>query len=355
MARRSISINSIKKINLLATIVLILFALYGLCGCTQKSTKLTVEEAQALASIANVTEGDFQDISAEALTKDRSAKFPAVSKIASTESGLYGFICQPIAYNGPITLALVIDGKSGLSLGMQILKQEETEQYVRDMENSWFTDRFTGKNAAEYLRLARLEAKSEQDIVCITGATVTTEGVINGVNAAFGLFSEYVWGKEAPAVPYMVRFTPGETEDKRETGCLTIRASGMVLGEVTLEEIKELPSVKRTLTIHSSTGETQHSFRGTLLSNVLDLLDPTLKDQYQWVRTVGVDDYMSNIAMEEVRKENSVYLMYEDNGEPLSTKDGEPGAMRVVVLDDLFGQRFTNYLLEIVLGNEADL
>jgi len=36
--------------------------------------------------------------------------------------------------------------------------------------------------------------------------------------------------------------------------------------------------------------------------------------------------------------------MYEDNG--------EPGALRIVVLNDVFGQRFTNYLLEIVLENE---
>jgi hypothetical protein len=53
--------------------------------------------------------------------------------------------------------------------------------------------------------------------------------------------------------------------------------------------------------------------------------------------------------MDEVLAENAVYLMYEDNGKPLLTKDGKPGAMRVVVLDDVFGQRFTNYMIEIVL------
>jgi len=53
--------------------------------------------------------------------------------------------------------------------------------------------------------------------------------------------------------------------------------------------------------------------------------------------------------MEEVRAENAVYVMYEDNGQPLKTKMGEPGAMRVVVLDDVFGQRFTNYMIEFVL------
>lgn len=101
-----------------------------------------------------------------------------------------------------------------------------------------------------------------------------------------------------------------------------------------------MPSVKRTMSIHSTSGTTKHSFRGTLLSNVI---------AYEWVQPIGVDDYMSDISMEEVMADNCVYVMYEDNGEPLQTKTGEPGAMRVVVLDDVFGQRFTNYLIELVL------
>ncbi|MCL1982199.1 MAG: molybdopterin-dependent oxidoreductase, partial [Clostridiales bacterium] len=134
-----------------------------------------------------------------------------------------------------------------------------------------------------------------------------------------------------------------------ETGSLAIRAYGVVLHEITLEEIKELPSVRRTMSIRSSSGTTSHSFRGTLLANVLELADPSIAEDYKWLRTVGVDDYMSDITMEEVQMENNVFLMYEDNGEPLPRKNGEPGAMRIVVIDDMFGQRFTNYVLEVVL------
>ncbi|MCL2163540.1 MAG: molybdopterin-dependent oxidoreductase [Oscillospiraceae bacterium] len=108
------------------------------------------------------------------------------------------------------------------------------------------------------------------------------------------------------------------------------------------------------MSIHSSSGVTRHDFRGALLSDVLDLLDLTLKERYLWLRTVGVDEYMSDISMDEVRKENAVFLMYEDNGEPLPKRDGTPGAMRVVVIDDMFGQRFTNYLFELVLEGEVN-
>jgi len=292
-------------------------------------------------------------ITAEALPKDRADRFPAVTAVARTEGGLYGFITRPVAYNGPIVLALVIDSTDGRTVGMRIVEHEETEHYVRDMTNSWFIDRFANKSASRYLELARLEARNDYDIVTITGATITTEGIINGVNAAFGIYQEFVLQGTAQSVPYMVRFTPGDGDGPVETGSIAIRAYGVVLGEVSLEDIRELPSVRRTMSISSTVGVTQHNFRGALLSDVMDLLDPTLKERYGWLRTIGVDGFLSDINMEEVRKENSVFLMYEDHGEPLPQRNGEPGSMRVIVMDDLFGQRFTNFLLELVLEDEV--
>jgi uncharacterized protein with FMN-binding domain len=264
----------------------------------------------------------------------------------------YAFIVAPVAYNGPVKLAVVIDSDTGRSVGMRIVEHTETPHYVRDMENSWFTGRFSEKPVSEYLKIVRLKARDEQDIVAITGATVTTEGIINGVNAAFGVYQEYVLGETAKDVPYMVRFEPGRGDGPVETESLAFRAYGLVLAEVSLEEIKSLPSVKRSISVHSSSGITQHEFRGTLLSNVIDTVDPGLMEEYSWVLAAGADDYISGIAMDEVLAENSVFIMYEDNGKPLLKKNDEPGAMRIVVLSDVFGQRFTNYLMEIVLEKE---
>jgi len=342
-----------RKLSYAAIMGFALLILFMTCGCAQKKAVISNEETDAFSSISGVSAEDFRNVSDEALAGGRGEKFPAVSAVTRTEGGLYGFVCDPIAYNGPVTLAIVIDGESGTCVGMRILKHEETKEYVRDMENSWFTGRFSGKGVEKYLQIARLEAKNDNDIVCITGATVTTEGIVNGVNAAFGLFREYAWQEEAPSVPYKVRFDPGAGDGPVETGSIVISAGGAVLGEISLDEIKGLPSVKRTMSIHSSTGDTQHSFRGTLLSNVLELADPGITGKYGSLRAVGADDYMSDITMDEVLMENNVYLMYEDNGEPLLKKNGEPGAMRVVVLDDMFGQRFTNFMTEIVLEDEV--
>jgi len=336
----------IKKMVLL--VILLLAAALSGCG---ETTEPTEEEVSALNEIfgQKYSAQDLTNITKEVMTDKRRDKFKAVKKVLKTPAGDYAFISKPVAYNGPINLALGIDKETGTTIGMRIVAHQETPHYVRDMDNSWFTDRFAGKSTDNYLELIRLEAAKDNQVIIITGATVTTEGITNGVNACMGVFREVELGKEAGEVPYMVKFEKEKGDGPQETGFIAIRAYGVVLGEVPLEKIREMPSVKRTISIHSTSGISSHSFRGTLLSNVIAAVNPTLLTTYKWVQPVGVDDFMSNISMEEVLAENSVYVMYEDNGEPLKTKTGAPGAMRVVVLDDVFGQRFTNYMIEIVL------
>ena len=340
-----------KWLWIVPAILIICAAALLIYSLKRPDTKLTEAEGAAITGICGADYKDFEDISADVLAGGLGAKFPAVAKVYKSGE-LYAFIVKPVAYNGPVTLALVIDGGTGESAGMSIVGHMETPHYVRDMESPWFTGRFSGKSVLEYLKLVRLKARSDNEIVAITGATVTTGGIVNGVNAAFGLYQEYVLGETAADVPYMVRFEPGEGDGPVETESLAIRAYGVVLAEISLDEIRALPSVKRTMSIHSTAGETRHAFRGALLSNVIELADPGLMEEYSWVLAIGVDDYISGIGMDEVIGENNVFVMYEDNDNPLPKKNGEPGGMRVVVLDDVFGQRFTNYLLEIVLEKE---
>lgn len=134
-----------------------------------------------------------------------------------------------------------------------------------------------------------------------------------------------------------------------ENGAITVTDGTTVLGTVSLEEIKEMPSVKRRVAVNSTSGNSVHDFRGTLMSNVLNSVNPHIVEEFSSVLPVGSDAYMSGISMDEVTAENRVYIMYEDNGEPIERRDGSQGGMRVVVVGDVFGQRFTNYLSELRL------
>lgn len=139
-----------------------------------------------------------------------------------------------------------------------------------------------------------------------------------------------------------------------ETGSLRITtAEGQNLGEVSLQDIQNMKAVTRRLVVHSTGGDETCDFKGTLLSNVLAAVDPALLQQYDAVSVIGADDYVSYVSMEEVAAENNVYIMYANGEEALSTRDGLPSGMRLVILKDFYGQRFTNYLTELRLERKG--
>lgn len=137
--------------------------------------------------------------------------------------------------------------------------------------------------------------------------------------------------------------------EKLNEGQLRIEAGNDIIAEVTLEEIRKLPAVNKKMVINSTSGLTKHKFTGTPLLEVFNYVDPNIVKDYKRVITIGVDKYTSGVDMEEVLQKKNVLLVYEDNGMPLKSKKGDQETMRIVIVNDLYGQRFTNYLVGIQL------
>ena len=137
--------------------------------------------------------------------------------------------------------------------------------------------------------------------------------------------------------------------ERLEEGKIRLKAGNEVIGEITLDEVRKLPVVDKKLVINSTTGLTKHKFTCTPLLAVFNQIDPEIVKQYKRVITRGVDNYTSGVNMEEVLEKNNVLLVYADNDMPLKSKTGSEDTMRIVILNDLYGQRFTNYLVEIQL------
>lgn len=137
--------------------------------------------------------------------------------------------------------------------------------------------------------------------------------------------------------------------ERLDEGKLRITAGNDIIGEISLEEVRQLPAVNKKMVINSTSGLTKHKFTCTSLQEVFDYIDPEIVKQYKRVIARGVDNYISGVNMEEVRQKNNVLLVYEDNDLPLKSKTGSEGTMRIVIVNDVYGQRFTNYLVEIQL------
>ena len=194
-------------------VVLILVAAaltFVLTGCLSgNSNKLTAQEKEALQALFSSDQDlDNSTIQRLELPEEIAKKFPAVKKAFEITFGgqkLYAFHSSPLGYRSPIDLFTVIDGEKNEILGTRVLQHDETPLYGGDsLTKDWFLNRFKNKSTDLYLNRVALEQTQPNDVIQITCATISSQAVINGVNAAIGTYRELILGEEAQPVPLKV-------------------------------------------------------------------------------------------------------------------------------------------------------
>lgn len=93
-------------------------------------------------------------------------------------------------YKNPIKILVYMDVEEQKIKEIKILEEHETKDYGGYVKEEWFADRFKDKSSKEELRLVKVIAKDSNEIVAITGATITSSSVVTGVNMAIKNFNE---------------------------------------------------------------------------------------------------------------------------------------------------------------------
>ena len=89
----------------------------------------------------------------------------------------------------PISMLVGID-MDGKVVKVKVLSHGETAGLGSRIENDSFTDQFAGKSAKDPLEVKR-------DVDALSGATISSKGVTNGVKNALTLFGEMFGGKKS--------------------------------------------------------------------------------------------------------------------------------------------------------------
>ncbi len=143
-----------------------------------------------------------------------------------------------------------------------------------------------------------------------------------------------------------------------QEGTVIITAGDKTLGSFTIEDIKEMPAVEKSLVVtpncsgacgNDNDTPVEHLYTGVPLIQVLNSIDPTITQRYNKVITRGIDYYSQVMEMSEIKKADEVYVMYQDFGEPLKTLSDEERSIHLIVCSDESGQRFTRYLVSLEL------
>ena len=87
-------------------------------------------------------------------------------------------------YNDRIVMFLNIDLKNKTIADLEIVKEEETPHYGGHIKKDWFENRFKGKAANLKLEIVKMTAEKPTEVVAVTGATISSNAVVKGVNEA---------------------------------------------------------------------------------------------------------------------------------------------------------------------------
>ncbi len=101
---------------------------------------------------------------------------------------------------------VAIDSKNDELIGIEILEHEESLDYAGGILNQiGFLDRFKNIVVDKYLNLVVLDKENPEDIVQVTGgATVSSQAVVNAVNAAIGAYQYKTHNTKLEKVPDVV-------------------------------------------------------------------------------------------------------------------------------------------------------
>lgn len=255
-----------------------------------------------------------------------SVNFPGIKRAYEVDGELKAFVSTCIGYNGPIDVLVAIDSSTDKLLGIEILEHEESPIYARYIEYDWFLERFKDLGINKYLNLVILEKENPEDVIQVTGATISSQAVVNAVNAAIGAYQYKMKGVKMDAVADVV---PQELLEK-DSNSFAINWEGGSI-RIDTDEIKEYEQKVMDVVLINTTGtETPMTVKGPTLRDILEKEGIDLSD-YEGIGVTGRDGYYTMIDREKLES-SDVILAWEVDGKPLK-EDEKP--IRVVLPSEL--------------------
>lgn len=287
---------------IVVTVVIFLFSLKNRASEEELKVKGFYPEAKKIELVKDISDDMFI-----------SLNFPGVKRAYEVDGQVKVFVVSCVGYNGPIDVLTAIDDDE--LLGIEILEHEESLDYAEHIEEDWFLERFKNIVIEKYLNLVVLDKEKPEDIVQVTGATVSSQAVVNAVNAAIGAYQYKVNDIEMEGVADVV---PQEMWQK-DTNSFAINWEDESI-RIDIEKIKEYEQLEMDVVLINTTGtETDMKVKGPTLRHILEKEGLNLRD-YEGVGITGRDGYYTMVDREKLEV-NDVILVWQVNGKDLKEEE----------------------------------
>jgi Na+-translocating ferredoxin:NAD+ oxidoreductase RnfG subunit len=242
-----------------------------------------------------------------------SLYFPGVKRAYEVDGEVCAYVVSCVGYNGPIEVLAALD--DDILIGIKVLSHEESPDYAEHIEYDYFLNRFKDLPINKYLNLVVLDKENPEDIIQVTGATISSQAVVNAVNAAIGSYMYRNNNIKMAKVPDVV---PQETWQKDINSFAINWEGGSV--RIDTEEIKEYEQVEMDVVLINTTGtETKMHVKGPTLRHVLEKEGIDLSE-YAGIGVTGRDGYYTLIDREKLAV-NDIILTWQVNRKNIKDED----------------------------------
>lgn len=253
--------------------------------------------------------------------------FPAIEKVYSIDDTPAAFIASGTGYEGVIKTLVVMDNDKKQIAGIHILEQGDTPDYADPIMENWFTDRFKNLGLFEYLNRVVLDPEKPTDIVQVTGASVSSQAVINNVNSAIGAWNYLVNNKTLDPVD---NFISQEMWQKDENSFMISWPENNSI-RVNIEDLKTYPQVTTETILQRTTGvKIPIKAEGPLLKDILEKNGIDI-NAYEAIGITGRDNYYTMVS-KDIIQNRDIILGIRFNDEEI-IREEKP--VRVVIPDEM--------------------
>nr|WP_300002807.1 FMN-binding protein [Tissierella sp.] len=169
----------------------------GILALTNNFTAPIIAEIEEEASFEAVMKlfpeaDDFEEIDEVLLTNIKGKFAPIVDGqivYKNAEAIGYSFKTESSGYGDNPIVAITGINSDGTIAGINVVTNSETPGFGKAIEEPFFQDTFKGKSTESDL-IPVDEPSAENEILLITGSTISTDGILSGVNAARAVYRE---------------------------------------------------------------------------------------------------------------------------------------------------------------------
>ncbi|OLS03315.1 FMN-binding protein [Tissierella creatinophila] len=169
----------------------------GVLALTNDFTSPIIAEIEKEASFNSLAKlfpeaDDFKEIDEELLGNIKGKYAPIIEAHEALKGGEtigYSFKTESSGYGDSPIVAITAIKSDGTLAGIELVSHSETPGFGKQMEEDKFKDTFKGKTTETEL-IPVESPSSENEVMLITGSTISSKGILTGVNAAREVYRE---------------------------------------------------------------------------------------------------------------------------------------------------------------------